>query len=237
MIPLLVALVGLVLVVVGWGLMQSLGPRVRIGRIIASTPVVPVATAVSMAGRPRYLGVRGRVDSEAAFEDADHRPLVYRRTRFEAERARGRWVAFEDNREAVAFEIHEGLDSIAVDSEVLGDGVVVVVRESIGTAGDMRDRAPAGFAPMTPVRLRIEQVSSVDHALVLGVPARRSDASVALTAGLGRPLVLTTLEPREAMRMVGGGRRTQAVLASVGLVAGAALVVLGLAWLLIDAVA
>jgi len=235
-IPLVLALAGLALLSAGWALMRTLGPRTRIGRILASTRIVPVGTAVSLAGRAAYVGVRGRVDSDAEFEDADHRPLVYRRTRLEAERRPGRWIAFEDRTERVPFEIHEGLDAIGVDVAGLGDGVVVVARESVGTAADVPDRAPSDVPPGTPVRLRVEQVSSVEHAIVLGVPIRRPDGSVALAPGLGRPLVLTTLEPREAIRIVGGGRRGRAIAAVVALVAGAALLVLGLAAGLLAAV-
>lgn len=235
MIPPVLALTGVLALLAGWAIMRSLGPRVRVGRILASTPVVPVATAVAQADRPRYLGVRGRVDAEDEFEDADHRPLVYRRTRLEAETRPGRWLALEDHVERVPFEIHEGLDTIGVDVEALGDGVVVVARESVGTAADAPDRVPADLPPDTPVRLRVEQLSSVEHAIVLGVPVRRADGSVVLGPGLGRPLVVTTLEPREAIRLVGGGRRGRTVAAVVALTAGAALVVLGLAWGLVAA--
>lgn len=217
----------------GWGIMRSLGPRVRVGRILASTPIVPVADAVAQADRPRYLGVRGRIDAEDEFQDADHRPLVYRRTRLEAQTRPGRWVALEDHAERVPFEIHEGLDAIGVNVDALGDGVVVVARESVGTAADVPDRVPADLPPDTPVRLRVEQLSSVEHAIVLGVPVSRPDGSVALGPGLGRPLVVTTLEPREAIRIVGGGRRGRTLVAVAALTAGAALVVLGLAWAIV----
>jgi len=232
-IPPLVALAGVLVLLGGWGLMRSLGPQVRVGRILASTPIVPVASATALAGRPRYVGVRGRVDADEEFEDADHRPLVFRRTRLEAERRPGRWVALEDHVERVPFEIHEGADAIAVDVDTLGEGVVVLARESVGTAADVPDRVPADLPPATPIRLRVEQISSVEHAIVLGVPTPRPDGSVVLGPGLGRPLVLTTLEPREALRLVGGGRRGRAIAAGVALVGGAALIILGLAWTLV----
>jgi hypothetical protein len=44
-------------------------------------------------------------------------------------------------------------------------------------------------------------------ATVLGVPVRRPDGTTLLTAGLGRPLVLSTVEPTEAMQLLAGGRR------------------------------
>ena len=108
---------------------------------------------------------------------------------------------------AVAFEIREGLDAIAIDDAALDVGLVVVPRESVGTAADVAGPRPAGTDPATPVRLRVEQVSSVEHAIVVGVPGLADAGAPRLTAGLGRPLILTTLEPAEAMRILAGGDR------------------------------
>ena len=44
---------------------------------------------------------------------------MLRRTRFVARSGRG-WTPFEDSRETVPFEIHEGLDAIGIDPTVLG---------------------------------------------------------------------------------------------------------------------
>jgi len=98
--PLLLVLLGGVALGAGWLAMHRLGPRVRVGRILASTPVVSVAEAkaAATAGHHRYVGVKGRIDSEQDFEDAAHRPLVLRRTRFEARQGRG-WRVFEDQKE------------------------------------------------------------------------------------------------------------------------------------------
>ena len=150
MIPILLIVGGMLAVVVAWGLLRSMGPGARIGRIIAATRVVPVGRAVALAGEatPRYVGVLGRVDSDEALEDEDHRPLVLRRRRLEL-RAGSRWTAFEDSREVVPFAITEGLDRIAVDGEALDDGLVVVTRESVGVAADLGDRVPDGTDPAT----------------------------------------------------------------------------------------
>ena len=228
---LLVAAGGLALVAAVLTLL-SLGPRFRVGRLLASAPHVTVAEAVALAaaGTPRYVRVEGRIDAEEEFEDADHRPLVFRRTRIEAQTGR-RWSRFEDSREAVTFEVREGLDSIQIDTESLDEGLIVIPRESIGVAGDLGERAPSTVAAETPVRAVIEQISSVEHATILGVPMPAATAGglPRMTAGLGRPLVLTTLETPEAMRILAGGTgrpRFAAVLFAVG----AALVVVGLAW-------
>jgi hypothetical protein len=236
-IPLLLVVAGGLALAAGWWLLRGLGPGARIGRILAVTRVVPIAEAVAAAhgGRARYLGVLGRVDSTQDWEDEDHRPLVLRRRRLELRRGRG-WQPFEDAREVVAFEIAEGLDRIAVDGEALGEGLVVVTRESVGTAADLGDRVPAGTDPATPARLRLDLLTSVDHALVLGVPVVDPERGPILRPGLGRPLILTNLETEEAMRLLADGRQgtTRAISALLG--GGSAAVVAGIAWAIVDAI-
>ena len=227
---------GGVALVAAWWLLRGMGPGARVGRIIAVTKVVPVAEAVAAAsaGAPRYLGVSGRVDSADDWEDEDRRPLVLRRRRLELRRGR-RWEAFEDEREVVPFEISQGLDRIGVDGTSLDEGLVVVTRESVGTAADIADRVPDGTDPATPARLRIDLLSSVDHAMVLGVPGMDPERGAILRPGLGRPLILTNLEPKEAIRLLAEGRRgtTKAISALLGV--GAALVLAGIAWAVVDA--
>jgi hypothetical protein len=232
--PLLFVAAGAIALLAGVVTLRSIGPRFRIGRLLASTPRVSVAEAreIARSGAARYVRIDGRVDAEDEFEDANHRPLVFRRTRFAAFAGR-RWSDFEDSREAVPFEIRDGLDAIAVDHAALDAGLVVVRRESEGAAGDLGDRAPAGLAPEMPVRVVVEQVSSVDQATVLGVPTATAgqdgDHGFALTAGLGRPLVLTTLATDEAMRVLAAGSARPRI-AAVGLAFGAGLIAVGLVW-------
>ncbi len=215
--------------------LRSYGPRYRVGRLLATTPRVTVAEARDIAIRrqPRYVRIEGRIDAEDEFEDHDHRPLVFRRRRFEAQR-RGRWVAFEDERQSVPFQVNEGLDSIAIDADALDHGLVVVPRESAGRAEDLAERAPDGIDAETPVRLRIDQVSSVEHAAVLGLPIVR-DGEPVLSAGLGRPLILTTLEDHEAMRIIAESATRPRLV--VGLLAsGALLLTIGVAWAVLESV-
>jgi hypothetical protein len=222
---------GVLALVAAFVTLRSFGPRYRVGRLLAATPAVTVAEARQLAenGLTDYVRVTGRIDAEEPFEDADHRPLVLRRTRFVARSGRG-WTPFEDSRETVPFEIHEGLDAIGIDSAALGVGLVVIARESEGIARDIGERAPADLDPSTPVRAIIEQVSAVDHAIVIGVPATSGDdGAVTMTAGLGRPLILTTLETDEAMRISPAGRTGRGSSRRAP-VAGAALIVAGLAW-------
>lgn len=234
MTPLPFVVVGLVALAIGILTLRSFGPAYRVGRLLASVPVIPVDDLAGLvAGSPRYVGIRGRIDSEEPFEDDAHRPLVFRRARIQLGSGRT-WRTVDEHVQAVDFEVREDLTGIGIDHTELKDGLVVVPRESVGTAAEAPDRVPEGTAPTTPVRLWVEQLSAVEHATVLGVPRRGdADGSIVMGAGLGRPLVLTTLETPEAIRLLAHDRTkplVAAVAIGVGLVAlgiGVALALLG----------
>ena len=274
--PLLVGAAGIVALFAGGLVLRSFGPAYRIGRLLATAPTVTVAeaNAIAAAGRRAYVRIAGRIDAEDEFEDADHRPLVFRRVRLETRDGRG-WRAFEDHRQSVPFTVNEGLDSIAIDGDALDAGLVVVRRESVGRAADLPDRIPDGIDPETPVRARIDQISSVEHAIVVGYPvaiegapvegirtatavpsgADRGEASpvegavtgptapdeprpgvtARMTAGRGRPLILTVLEPPEAMRILAGGDAGRTRIAAGLLGAGAILLAGALLWAAVTA--
>lgn len=229
--PLALILAGVVALAIGVVVLRRYGPRYRVGRLLASTPIIPIGEARMLAaGAPRFIGIRGRIDAEDEFEDDAHRPLVLRRARVQL-RDGAEWVTVDEHRQAVVFEIREGLDAIAIDASVLDEGLVVVPRESVGVAADVPDRVPVGTTPDTPVRLRVEQVSSVEHAYALGVPVADSgiNGGVRLTAGLGRPLILTTLERDEAMRVLTEGGTRRPLIAAIALACGLVLLTLGVA--------
>lgn len=237
MTPLIPIAVGLVALAIGIAILRSFGSGFRVGRILAVAPVVSVAAARELAqGPPRFVAIQGRIDAAEEFEDEAHRPLVLRRIRFQLG-GRGGWTTVDEQRQAVDFEVREGLDAIAIDHASLADGLVVLPRVSTGTAADAFDRVPAGTPPATPLRLRIEQVSSVEHAIVAGVPvADPSSGTIRMTAGLGRPLILTTLERDEAMRVLTADAPRRPVLAVVALAFGVLSLAVGLLWALAAAV-
>jgi len=234
--PLLLLAAGVVVLAAGAAVLFSYGSRYHVGRLLSATPKVTVAEAVKLAasGRARYVRVDGRIDSTEDFPDERQRPLVFRRRRLETRR-HGRWQIIDEELERVPFEVRQDLDGIVVDGAALDAGLVVLPRESSGTAGEIPERVPAGLPGMSPVRFRISQVSAVEHASVLGVPLQEPDGTAMLTAGLGRPLILTTLEIPEAMRILGGGHRARPMLASGLLAGGLLLSGLGLVWALAQA--
>jgi hypothetical protein len=231
---LLSVLAGLIALGSAVAVVRSLGPRHRVAGLLASAPRVTIAeaTALAEAGRAVYVRLDGRIDSEAAFEDADHRPLVVRRTRLQVLRDGG-WTDVEIAGEVVPFELHEGLDGIAIDGAMLAEGLVVVPRESVGVVGDLGDRIADDVPDHLPARVTVEHVSSVEHAIALGVPTIDALGRARLGPGLGRPLILSTLEPAEAMRILAGAARSRSRL-TVGLfVAAAVLILFGIALFLL----
>lgn len=232
--PLLVVAAGIVAIGVGTLLLRSYGPRVRVGRLLAVTPAVDLdrAAALAAAGERRYVRIAGRLDADDAFLDENARPLVFRRRRLEA-RLGGRWQVIDEAREAVSFRVRHDLDEVDIDADVLDVGLVTVARESAGSAGEVAERLPRALPAATPVRLRVEQLSSVEHAIALGVPVAGAAGRTILTAGTGRPLVVCTVEPAEAMRVLADGRRARPVAAAAALAGGMALLAVGLGWALL----
>jgi hypothetical protein len=234
-IPIAFLVAGLVALAAGAVVLRSFGPGYRIGRLLATTPQVTVSEALQLADdNPRYVAIQGRIDADEPFEDDAHRPLVFRRTRLQR-RTGSTWTAFEDHRETVDFQVREGLDEISIDSAALDAGLVVVRREAVGTAEDVPDRA-GDTPPGTPIRLLVEQVSAVEHAIAAGVPRRLGSGAVHLTEGLGRPLIVTTLERPEAMRVLAEGSTRRPLAAALCLGLGLVLVTIGFASAVVDAV-
>ena len=114
---------------------------------------------------------------------------------------------------------------------------MAVSRESEGTAADVPDLVPADLPRDTPVRLRIEQLSSIDHAVACGMPVIGDDGVAILRPGLRRPLIVSTLDGPEAMRLLAVDHRGKTRAVAVLMAGGVAAIALGLVWWVIDAVA
>ena len=227
MIAPLLAIGGALAILGGWQLLRRVGSGYRVGRLLAASQELTLQEVIALgrSGEQRYVRTHGRITSEEEFPDDQQRPLVYRRRRLQRAAGRAGWIDLDDERLGVPFAIEDRDATVAIDVDALGDGLVVVPRESTGTAGELPTELIAGpwaLNPATPVRLRIEQVSAVEHATVAGVPGPGSGDAVMLSAGLGRPLILTTLEPAAAMRLLASGRRGGVMLAAGLLVAGPA---------------
>lgn len=215
--------------------LRAIGPAYRVARLLAATREVSLGEAAAMAadGGQRYVRIVGRVSSDEEFPDEQDRPLVYRHTRIEISDGRGGWRTVSDEREAVPFGIESRSDFVAVDALALDLGLVVLPRESVGLATDLPAGLANGLDPRSTARLVIRQISAVEHATVAGMPVIDPDGAPTMTAGLGRPLILSTLEAPAAMRVLAYGKRglvlaaTGLLIASLGLFAAALVAWLG----------
>lgn len=237
-ISLLLAFCGVATLFVAGVLLRSVGPGLRIGRLLGGTSQVAIdeAAKIATSGARRYVRVAGRISSEEEFPDDQNRPLVFRRTRVEILAGESRWIPVLDEREAVPFGVETRSSFIAVDDASLGEGLVVIPRVSVGTVGDLPADlgadVPAGTDPQTPARLTIEQLSAVEQATVVGRPALRDGAPM-MTSAAARPLIVTSLDQASAMRVLASGKRRRVTVGAIGLGIGMGLLAGALASLII----
>ncbi len=205
---------GVLCVVVAAFLLRGVGAAYRIGRTLAAAPELPLADVVALASSSeapvrRYVRTRGRISSEDEFPDEHDRPLVFRRQRLQRQDGRS-WTTLDDDRTAVPFGLEDRQTYLAIDLESLGDGLIVVPREASGVARDLDPAmVPDGVVldGDVPVRIRIDQLSAIEQATAAGVPMLGPTGEPTLSAGAGRPLIVTSLAPDEAMRILGAERR------------------------------
>jgi hypothetical protein len=234
--PLLLGVLGVLALAGAAGILLGFGSRYRVGRLLAAAPRVSVAEAIALAatGEERYVRVTGRIDGADEFEDEHHRPLVFRRTTVQTRASGGRWTTLSIGTEAVPFVVREGLDELDVARDDLAEGVVVVPRIRRGRLAEIVAARPSDAPADADGQVVIQQVSNVEHGTIVGVPRRGSDGKAVIGAGLGRPLILTTLEQDEAMRVLTGGATGRARVAIVLLAGGAMLVAFAVVLWLLD---
>jgi len=222
LLALAIAIGGFAAILAGWAALSSIGPRFRVGRLLAAAPQVSLADAhaLATAATPRYVRVHGRISSAEEFPDENDRPLVYRRRRLLVADGPTGWTVVGDEREAVPFGVEERGIYVAVDATSLDIGLVVIPREAEGRVADLPAELTADLDPAAAGRLLIEQVSAVEHAFVCGVPRAGPSGEVVMSDGLGRPLILTTLEVGAAMRILARGHRRRVWLAAGLLIGG-----------------
>ena len=239
---LILLFLGLACLAAAWLLLRSFGGGVRIGRLLSVAPDVTIAEALDLARRdpPAYVRVRGRIDADEPFPDEFGRPLVVRRERVLVREGSG-WRTIGSAVRHVPFVLRDREAEIAIDAGGLDEGLVVIPREAEGRAGDIAERFATSVDPSLPVRFQIHQVSAVEHAIAVGGPTVGPDGDVRLGPARGRPLIVTTLEVDEAMRVLAGGRRQRAIvvatLLAVGLACLAAALVLIVAPMVFPAIA
>jgi hypothetical protein len=174
------------------------GTRARSARLMAGLAPVSPEEAL-LVGENRYLAVQGSIDAAEAFDDENHRPLVYRRERVLV-REGDTWRELERAVRSVQFFVASSSASIEIDAELLGDGLVVIERQWEGSVAELvasgrsfKEAATstlvtelAASAPALTARVVLEQISTLDRGTVVGLLRNGT-----LTAGgAGQPLVM-----------------------------------------------
>jgi hypothetical protein len=138
---------------------------------------------------------------------------------------------------SLPFVVSDPSNSISIATADLADGLVVVERRWEGSVAELQAAgreyqrpetaalvaALATSDPTRGARVGLEQISNLDRATAAG---QLVDGE--LRAGAGRPLVVTTLERADALRLLGGEARGRLVSSTLAL----ALLAIGLLLLL-----
>jgi hypothetical protein len=239
-----IPLIGAALIVAGLLLSRRTDVRTRAGQLLAGlSPISPTEALrlVALRGESApYLAIKGSIDAPEIFEDEHHRPLVYRRERVSIADERG-WRVIDDAVRSLPFVISDASSAITIATVDLADGLVVVERRWEGSVAELHAAgreyqsadtaalvaALAASDPSRQARVGLEQISNLDRATAAG---QLVDGE--LRAGAGRPLVVTTLDRAEALRLLGGeerGRLASSTLALALLALGLLLLIGGIA--------
>lgn len=235
-----IALIGVALLVIGVLLSRGTDARTRAGQLLAGLSPISPTEALKLAAlrgeSAPYLAIKGSIDAPEIFEDEHHRPLVFRRERVSIA-DEGGWRVIDTAERSLPFVVSDPSSSIKIATADLADGLVVVERRWEGSVAELHAAgreyqrpetaalvvALATSDPTRGARVGLEQISNLDRATAAG---QLVDGE--LRAGAGRPLVVTTLERADALRLLGGEARGRLVSSTLAL----ALLAIGLLLLL-----
>ena len=235
-----IALIGAALLVIGLLLSRRTDARTRAGQLLAGLSPISPTEALKLAAlrgdSAPYLAIKGSIDAPEIFEDEHHRPLVFRRERVSIA-DEGGWRVIDTVERSLPFVVSDPSSSISIATADLADGLVVVERRWEGSVAELHAAgreyqrpetaalvaALATSDPTRGARVGLEQISNLDRATAAG---QLVDGE--LRAGAGRPLVVTTLESADALRLLGGEARGRLVSSTLAL----ALLAIGLLLLL-----
>ena len=235
-----IALIGAALLVIGLLLSRRTDARTRAGQLLAGLSPISPTEALKLAAlrgdSAPYLAIKGSIDAPEIFEDEHHRPLVFRRERVSIA-DEGGWRVIDTAERSLPFVVSDPSNSISIATADLADGLVVVERRWEGSVAELHAAgreyqrpetaalvaALATSDPTRGARVGLEQISNLDRATAAG---QLVDGE--LRAGASRPLVVTTLERADALRLLGGEARGRLVSSTLAL----ALLAIGLLLLL-----
>jgi hypothetical protein len=243
MLPLWLAVGGVVLLGAGLVAIRRSGARPAIGRRLAGARQVRVGELLDLApGDPvpdRPVRVIGRIRcAEPIITSQGDRLVAFHRD-VEVATPRGGWRSIERLRETRSFELWDHDGSLPVDPAAAAEPLIVLPHVWSGSVDALDETYAAALArltseqgTLTEARATTRMVSVVDRLLLLAEVTRGADGAVALAPPPGGYL-LSSLELDDAMRLL-GGRRPRLLLGGAAAI-GLAIVLLAAAAALLGA--
>jgi hypothetical protein len=215
--------------------MRTLGADLPRARRLGGASGLAVADVLDLDTPPtRPVRVSGRVRCADPLVLPDGEQLVAYHRDVEVQLPNGRWRTIERLRETRSFELWDHGGSLAVDPALVAEPLVTIPLTWEGEPDALEEPHASAVARLrqqgtAPRRARAvtRTISVVDRLLVLTRVRRPDGAHIELLPPDGG-YVISSLELDDAMRLLGGGHRRALSVAIGLLVAGSALVVIGL---------
>ena len=222
--------------------MRAAGARPATGRRLAGPPEVRVGSLLDSARLPsRPVRVAGRVRCADPIVTADGERLVAFHRDVEV-RIGARWHALERTRETRSFELWDHHGSLEVDPARASEPLITIPGVWRGAPSELDEphrsaatRLVERVGPIAEARAVTRSIALPDRLLVLALARRDSTGRIRLEPPPGGYLI-TNLALSDAMRLLGGRHRRLIVASVIALVAGVALVLIGLVGALATAV-
>ena len=238
----LVALVGIVAAASSWVAMRMAGAQPALARRLAGPKEVPVGRLLDPADLPdRPVRVTGRIRCRDPLQTGDGERLVAFHRDVEV-MAGGRWRSVERLRETRSFELWDHDGSLTVDPAAAAEPLIVIPKVWRGDPALLEEPHASAVArlaerhgPATVARSIVRTLDMTDRLLVIARPSEGEEGRVRLEPPPGG-FVIANLALDDAMRLLGGPKRTVAVAGVAGIAIGAGLVVIGAVGALLSAV-
>jgi hypothetical protein len=229
-----VAIVGALAAGGSWLALRGAGAQPALARRLAGPREVKVGRLLDAEDLPRRpVRVAGRVRCRDPLDTGDEQLVAFHR---DVEvLVGGRWRSVERLREARSFELWDHDGSLTVDPALAADPLVTIPKVWRGDPSALEEPHASAVArlaerhgPATAARSTVRTLTITDRLLVVARPTRHEDERVRLDPPPGG-FVISNLALDDAMRLLGGGRRRVVALSVVGIGLGVALVVVGVA--------
>jgi hypothetical protein len=238
----LVALLGILALTSSSVALRVAGAQPALARRLAGPKEVRVGRLLDAADLPnRPVRVAGRIRCRDPLQTGDGERLVAFHRDVEV-MAGGRWRSVERLRETRSFELWDHDGSLTVDPAVAAEPLVAIPKVWRGDPTLLEEphasaiaRLVERYGPATLARSMVRTLDVTDRLLVIARPSEGDDGRVRLEPPPGG-FVITNLALDDAMRLLGGPKRTVAVASVVGIAIGAGLFIIGAVGALLAAV-